>query len=183
MITIIRRCCRAQKGHASLCSLTAAAESDGMELELTEAKVHTPATYIRRNLTRMYTRLPSAAAGTASRRHLGQLLGEATYVAARCCFVAAAVLLLSWLLFLGSPLHWRMATGNVRLPAAASVLYESKVFGSSMLWRDLVFLWLVPAVMALSAVVVLVLQPLVRQALGGYHTPASNWAARSLPPR
>jgi hypothetical protein len=182
MITIIRRCCRAEKGHASsLCSL--AAESNGMELELTEAKVHIPASYIHRNLTRMYTRLPSAAAGTASRRHLGQLLGEATYVAARCCFAAAAVLLLSWLLFLGSPLHWRMATGDVRLSAAASVPYESKVFGSSMLWRDLVFLWLVPAVMALSSVVVLVMQPLLQQAHGGPNTLTSNWAARSLPPR
>lgn len=113
-----------------------------------------------------------------------QVLGQAAALTARCCFTAMLIALFAWLLGLGSPLHWRIATGHIQLPAAAASLHESRVFDSSMLWRDVVCLWLVPAVLALSAVAMLVLQPMVRQRLVRHDSSSpSRWAAQLVPPR
>jgi hypothetical protein len=113
-----------------------------------------------------------------------QLLAHATLLSARCCLAASALSLLCWMLFAG-PLHWRIAVGY-SFPKAAAAVYESTVFGG-MLLRDLVSLWLIPAALALSAVAVRILQPLVQQqrpgALAGRASGGGQWMARLLPPR
>lgn len=180
MFSIIRRKARKESECPRCPTQTAAAAAAaalGMAVELTEP---------RRSRFTMYYPLPAPAVpGVLGRRRLPQLLAHAAAVAARCCFLAAAVLVLGWLLFLGSPLHWRIATGAIKLPASAHTLYESRVLG--MVTRDLVCLCLAPAALALSAVATLALQPTVQQQqqqLGLVPTsPVNRWASRLLPPR
>lgn len=134
----------------------------------------------------MYSRLPSSSAEAVGRRSLLlQLLGNATLLSARCCFAASTLMLLLWLLFAG-PLHWRIAVGY-SFPKAAAAVYESTIF-DGMLLRDFVSLWLVPAALALSAVAVRVLQPVVQQqqrpgVLAAKGAGGAQWMARLVPPR
>lgn len=161
------------------CSTTA----HGMAVELvpTTAAPHTHLHHSGRPL--MYSHLPSSASGAASRRSaVTQLLADAALLSARCFCAATALTLLLWLVYAG-PLHWRIQVGH-NVPAAVESLYDARVWGS-MLLRDMVFLWGVPTAMALSAVAVLVLQPLSkhRRALMPTSTSAGMWASRLLPPR
>jgi len=130
----------------------------------------------------MYSHLPSSPSGAASRSAVTQLLAKAVLLSARCMFAATAITLLLWLVYAG-PLHWRIQVG-LNVPAGVESLYDARVLGS-MLLRDVVFLWGVPTAMAVSAVAVLVLQPLSRHRRGlmPARTSAGMWASRLLPPR
>lgn len=174
---------KARYEHAA-CSFQTAAAAAGMQaVELTAAK-STAAPHRKR--FPMYTRLPSSAYDGGSRRDmLMQLLMQAMLLSARCCFAATAVTLLCWLLFAG-PLHFRIETGY-SISKSLTAVYQSKVLGN-MLFRDLLFLWLVPAAMALSAVAVLALQPVISKqtVTTASSAPArrfSRWSARLVPPR
>lgn len=138
----------------------------------------------------MYFRLPSsssAAGAVPSRRGVVvmQLLAQAALLCARCCFATTVLILLGWLLCVG-PLQWRLQVGYDDASQAFMAMYESRVLGS-MLLRDLVFLWALPAAMALSAVAALVLQPLVvlkrRKGPLSANILTARWASRLLPPR
>lgn len=151
-------------------------------VELTEAK---PTAASHRKRFSMCSGLPSSASDGGSRRgSLMQLLMQAMLLSARCCFAATAVTLLYWLLFAG-PLHFRIDTGY-SFSEPLTAVYQSKILGN-MLLRDLLFLWLVPAAMALSAVSVLALQPCVKQqtfsALNSVTGRLNRWSARLVPPR
>lgn len=110
------------------------------------------------------------------------VLARAALLFARCCFAAAAVFIAFWLLFVG-PLKWRIDLENYA-SSEAKALFQTTVLGNLLL-RDLVFMWLGPAVLALSAAAVQVLQPMAQQQLGTSQAPSVTqiWASYLLPPR
>lgn len=110
------------------------------------------------------------------------VLQKAALLSARCCFAASAVFLCFWLLFVG-PLTWRLNGEYNASPAAKSIYNKTAVYNVEL--RNLVFLWLTPSILALSALMVLVLQPLVKQQLGTSGPPVlgSSWLSQLLPPR
>lgn len=105
-----------------------------------------------------------------------QLVAPAVLLSAQCCFAAAAISVAFWLFF-GGVLTFSHK-GEQQLLHSFTFLYDTQT-------RSLLFLWLAPAVLAVSATVMLALRPVVKQRLGSSNSvaPGSKLMSRLLPPR
>lgn len=102
---------------------------------------------------------------------------------ARALFVSSLAVMCFWLLYAGTKFDrifwWLSKIPNIH---GCSDVIVSPVCGMQKLfYSNLLFLWLTPAVMALSAIVILAVKPVnkVKQFEGGEH----HWTSHLLPPR